>query len=37
MDTMETDHLVDDYLRRLEHAASDMQRASRSGRCSATL
>jgi hypothetical protein len=29
MDTMETDHLVDDYLRRLEHAASHMQRARR--------
>lgn len=29
MDTMETDHLVDDYLRRLEHAAAHMQRARR--------
>jgi hypothetical protein len=29
MDTMETDHLVDDYLRRLEHAAAHMQRAHR--------
>ena len=29
MDTMETDHLVDDYLRRLEHAAAHMQRAQR--------
>jgi hypothetical protein len=29
MDTMETDHLIDDYLRRLEHAASHMQRARR--------
>jgi hypothetical protein len=29
MDTMETDRLVDDYLRRLEHAAAHMQRARR--------
>jgi hypothetical protein len=29
MDTMEADHLVDDYLRRLEHAAAHMQRARR--------
>jgi hypothetical protein len=29
MDTVETDHLVDDYLRRLEHAATHMQRARR--------
>src|SRR5215210_3408794 len=29
MDTVETDHLVDDYLRRLEHAAAHMQRARR--------
>jgi hypothetical protein len=29
MDTMQTDHLIDDYLRRLEHAASHMQRARR--------
>ena len=29
MDTMETDHLIDDYLRRLEHAAAHMQRARR--------
>lgn len=30
MDTMQTDRLVDDYLRRLEHAAAHMQRARRS-------
>jgi hypothetical protein len=29
MHTMETDRLVDDYLRRLEHAAAHMQRARR--------
>ena len=29
MDTMETDRLIDDYLRRLEHAAAHMQRARR--------
>ena len=29
MHTMETDRLIDDYLRRLEHAASHMQRARR--------
>ena len=29
MDTMQTDHLIDDYLRRLEHAAAHMQRARR--------
>ena len=29
METMETDHLIDDYLRRLEHAAAHMQRARR--------
>ena len=29
MDTMETDHLIDDYLRRLEHAAAHMQRTRR--------
>jgi hypothetical protein len=29
MDTMETDHLIDDYLRRLEHAAAHRQRARR--------
>jgi hypothetical protein len=29
MDTMETDRLVDDYLRRLEQAAAHMQRARR--------
>jgi hypothetical protein len=29
MDTMEADHLIDDYLRRLEHAAAHMQRARR--------
>jgi hypothetical protein len=29
MDTMKTDHLIDDYLRRLEHAAAHMQRARR--------
>ena len=29
MDTMETDRLVDDYLRRLEHAAAHMPRARR--------
>jgi hypothetical protein len=29
MDTIETDHLVDDCLRRLEHAASRTQRARR--------
>jgi hypothetical protein len=29
MDTVETDHLIDDYLRRLEHAAAHMQRARR--------
>jgi uncharacterized membrane protein len=29
METVETDHLVDDYLRRLEHAAAHMQRARR--------
>jgi hypothetical protein len=29
MDTMETDHLIDDYLRRLKHAAAHMQRARR--------
>jgi hypothetical protein len=28
MDTMKTDHLIDDYLRRLEHAAAHMQRAA---------
>ena len=29
MHTMETDRLIDDYLRRLEHAAAHMQRARR--------
>ena len=29
MDTMETDRLIDDYLRRLEHAAAHMQKARR--------
>ena len=29
MDTMETEHLIDDYLRRLEHAAAHMQRTRR--------
>ena len=29
MDTMETDRLIDDYLRRLEDAAAHMQRARR--------
>ena len=29
MATLETDHLIDDYLRRLEHAAAHMQRARR--------
>jgi hypothetical protein len=29
METMETDDLVDDYLRRLEHAAAHLQRARR--------
>ena len=29
MDSMETDHLIDDYLGRLEHAAAHMQRARR--------
>lgn len=29
MNTMETDRLIDDYLRRLEHAAAHMQRARR--------
>ena len=29
MHTMETDRLIDDYLRRLEHAAAHMQQARR--------
>ena len=29
MDTMETDPLIEDYLRRLEHAAAHMQRTRR--------
>jgi hypothetical protein len=29
MDTMKTDRLIDDYLRRLEHAAAHLQRARR--------
>ena len=29
MHTMETDRLIDDYLRRLEHAAAHMQRSRR--------